>query len=46
METVFLILAFIGTFSSGFFCALFIGACMVIAQGKDHSKRRRNNDVF
>ena len=44
METLFIVLAFLGAFGAGFFCCLFLGCCVVIADYK-HGKKPKKEGV-
>lgn len=41
METLFVVLAFIGVFSAGFFCCLFLGCCVIIAGYNGKCKKKK-----
>lgn len=41
MEIAFIVLAFVGTFSAGFFFCLFLGCCIVIAEQHAKDKKRK-----
>ena len=43
METLFIVLAFVGTFAAGFFCCLFLACCVLLADMNHKARKEKTN---